>query len=259
VNDEKNCAAIKIVGLQKSFGAVQILRGVTLTIKQGEVAFIIGPSGGGKSTLLRCMNFLEKPDGGSIEFFGDRLCQEGAKGFDIRTERELRQARARMPMVFQQFNLFEHKTVLENLIEGPLVVLKEPREEAVENARRILRTVGLFDKQAAYPQQLSGGQKQRVGIARALAMRPDVILFDEPTSALDPELVADVLDTIKLLAEDGMTMVVVTHEMTFARNLADTVYFIEGGLVGEFGPPDQVIDSPRTSRVRSFVDAVLRH
>jgi ABC-type polar amino acid transport system ATPase subunit len=259
MNSDKNGPAIQIAGLQKSFGPVRVLQDITLTVRKGEVAFIIGPSGGGKSTLLRCMNFLERPNGGSIEFFGEWLCREGKKGFEIKPEREIRKARARMPMVFQQFNLFDHKTVLENVIEGPLVVLREKRDEAVENAQRILRKVGLIDKQSAYPQQLSGGQKQRVGIARALAMRPDVVLFDEPTSALDPELVADVLSTIRALAEEGLTMVVVTHEMAFARNLAHTVYFVEAGLVGEFGPPAQVIDLPNTARVRSFVDAVLRH
>jgi ABC-type polar amino acid transport system ATPase subunit len=259
MSSDNSGPAIQIAGLQKSFGPVRVLRDITLTIGKGEVAFIIGPSGGGKSTLLRCINFLEKPSGGSIEFFGEWLCRERPKGFETRPEKDIRKARARMPMVFQQFNLFEHKTVLENVIEGPLVVLRETREAAIENAQRILAKVGLIDKQSAYPQQLSGGQKQRVGIARALAMRPDVILFDEPTSALDPELVADVLGTIRALAEEGMTMVVVTHEMAFARNLAHTVYFVEAGLVGEFGPPAQVIDCPNTPRVRSFVDAVLRH
>jgi len=250
---------LKVVGLKKHFGASQILKNITLTIKRGEVAFVIGPSGGGKSTLLRCLNFLERPNGGMVEFFGDWLCRERAAGFEIRPEKELRKVRSRMPMVFQQFNLFDHRTVLENVIEGPLVVRREARREAIENAESILRKVGLIDKRHAYPAQLSGGQKQRVGIARALAMRPDAILFDEPTSALDPELVADVLNTIRALIEDGMTMLIVTHEIAFARNLAHTVYFVEGGVVGESGPPEQVIQNPTTPRVRAFVDAVLRH
>jgi ABC-type polar amino acid transport system ATPase subunit len=259
VDSGQNAGVIKITGLRKDFGAAQILRNITITIRRGEAAFSIGPSGGGKSTFLRCLNFLDRPDGGSIEFFGDWLCREGQEGIQIRPERDLRKARARMPMVFQQFNLFDHKTVLENVIEGPIVVLRESRKQATANAEAILQKVGLLEKASAYPAQLSGGQKQRVGIARALAMRPDVILFDEPTSALDPELVADVLDTIRTLVEDGMTMLVVTHEIGFARNLAHTVHFIEGGLVCESGPPEQVIDSPRTPRVRSFIDAVLRH
>lgn len=250
---------LKVVGLQKSFGPNHIIKDISLTVKRGEAAFVIGPSGGGKSTFLRCLNFLERPSGGSIDFFGDWLCREGSAGLEIRSERDLRKARARMPMVFQQFNLFDHRTVLENVIEGPMVVLGEARKDAIENAESILKRVGLAERRHAYPAQLSGGQKQRVGIARALAMRPDAILFDEPTSALDPELVADVLNTIRSLIQDGMTMLIVTHEIAFARNLANTVYFVDEGCVGEFGPPEQVIKSPNTPRVKAFVDAVLRH
>lgn len=259
MNNQQNEEVLQVVGLKKHFGDNEILKNITLTVRRGEAAFIIGPSGGGKSTFLRCLNFLEKPSGGSVKFFGDWLCREGPTGIEIKSERELRKARARMPMVFQQFNLFDHRTALENVIEGPVTVLGEARKDAIERAESILKKVGLVDKRHAYPAQLSGGQKQRVGIARAMAMRPNVILFDEPTSALDPELVADVLNTIRALIEEGMTMLIVTHEIAFARNLAHTVYFVEGGIVGEYGPPDQIIQCPKTPRVQAFVDAVLRH
>ena len=221
------------------------------------MAFVIGPSGGGKTTLLRCINFLETPNAGSIEFEGKRLCQGDEQSFRRCPEREIRQARTQMPMVFQHFNLLQHRTVLENVIEGPTVVLKRPRHEAIREAGEILARVGLTDKLGAYPAQLSGGQKQRVGIARALAMRPKLILFDEPTSSLDPELVAGVLDTIRRLAEDGMTMVIVSHEMGFARRLADQVYFMADGLVIEAGSPKSIFEEPESERVRAFIRSIL--
>lgn len=248
---------LRVHGLRKSFGAIEVLKGVDLTVRPREVAFIIGPSGGGKTTFLRCLNFLETPGAGTIEFDGNRLCHESGGSFHRRPEREIRQARAQMPMVFQHFNLFHHRTVLENVIEGPTVVLRRPRQEAVQEARDILSRVGLADKLDAYPAQLSGGQKQRVGIARALAMHPKLILFDEPTSSLDPELVVGVLDTIRRLAEDGMTMIVVSHEMGFARRLADWVYFMADGLIIEAGPPKAIFETPENERVRTFIGAIL--
>src|SRR5690606_10136034 len=184
---------VKVRGLKKHFGQNQVLKGVDLSIEPGEVTFLIGPSGGGKTTLLRCLNFLEMPDGGTIEIEGKKLCEEDEKGFRRAPDKELRQARSRMTMVFQHFNLWNHRTAIENVIEGPVVVLKRPRSEAIEEGRRLLERVGLKDKLNAYPAELSGGQKQRVGIARALAMQPSVLLFDEPTSALDPELVSGIL------------------------------------------------------------------
>jgi ABC-type histidine transport system ATPase subunit len=249
---------LKVTSLVKSFGGLEVLRGVDLAVSPGEVVFIIGPSGSGKSTLLRCINFLERPDSGSIEFSGKRLCSNDNGRFHVRPERELREARARMPMVFQHFNLFKHRTVLENVIEGPVMVLSRPRSEAVEEARKILKEVGLGDKLDAYPAQLSGGQQQRVGIARALAMRPKLILFDEPTSSLDPELVSGVLETIRRLALDGMTMVVVTHEMNFARNLASMVHFMLDGTIAESGRPDKIFYAPENERLRAFMSAMLR-
>lgn len=248
---------LRVQGLRKRFGALEVLNGVDLTVRLGEVAFIIGPSGGGKTTFLRCANFLEVPDAGTVEFDGKRLCHGDGGGFHRRPEREIRQARAQMPMVFQHFNLFQHRTVLQNVIEGPTVVFKRPRKEAIEEAREILSRVGLADKLDAYPAQLSGGQKQRVGIARALAMRPRLILFDEPTSSLDPELVAGVLDTIRRLAEDGMTMVIVSHEMGFARRLADRVYFMADGMIIEAGPPKAIFEAPESARVRTFIRSIL--
>jgi ABC-type polar amino acid transport system ATPase subunit len=248
---------LQVQGLRKSFDSQEVLRGIDLTVRPGEVAFVIGPSGGGKTTLLRCVNFLEAPGAGTIEFDRMRLCYGDERGFHRCPEREIRRARAQMPMVFQHFNLFHHKTVLENVIEGPTVVLGRPRKEAVEDGRNILSRVGLADKLDAYPAQLSGGQKQRVGIARALAMRPKLILFDEPTSSLDPELVAGVLDTIRRLAEDGMTMIIVSHEMGFARRLADCVYFMADGRIIEAGPAKAIFEEPESGRVRTFIGSIL--
>ena len=225
---------LKVVGLKKHFGASQILKNITLTIKRGEVAFVIGPSGGGKSTLLRCLNFLERPNGGMVEFFGDWLCRERAAGFEIRPEKELRKVRSRMPMVFQQFNLFDHRTVLENVIEGPLVVRREARREAIENAESILRKVGLIDKRHAYPAQLSGGQKQRVGIARALAIDPKVLLMDEPFGALDAQT-REVMqaELLELQARTKKTILFVTHDLDEAVLIADRIVVMRAGSVQE--------------------------
>ncbi|HEY6629856.1 MAG TPA: amino acid ABC transporter ATP-binding protein [Rhizobiaceae bacterium] len=248
---------LQIQGLKKRFGQFEVLKSVDLQVEEGKVTFLIGPSGGGKSTLLRCMNFLERPSGGTIVFDGLTLCREEGR-FTCAPESSLKKIRARMPMVFQHFNLFSHRTVLENVIEGPVFVQRRNRAEAISDAEDILRRVGLYDWRDRYPGQLSGGQKQRVAIARAVAMRPDIILFDEPTSALDPELVAGVLDTIKSLADEGRTMVVVTHEMTFARRLADTVHFVCDGVIAESGTPAQVFDAPKSERLKNFMGSILR-
>jgi ABC-type histidine transport system ATPase subunit len=246
---------IEVRGLHKHYGGRAALGGVDLTVRPGEITFFIGPSGAGKSTLLRCVNFLERPTRGEIRFCGDSLCHESAQRLHVAPERVLRKARSRMPMVFQQFNLFEHRTVLENVIEGPVHVQGMPRDRAIEEALRQLRRVGLLDKQASYPDQLSGGQKQRVAIARALAMQPSLILFDEPTSSLDPQLVSEVLSIIRSLAEEGRTLLVVTHEMRFARQLAHRIHFFVDGQIVESGPPDEIFGAPRHTRLKEFVAA----
>jgi ABC-type histidine transport system ATPase subunit len=250
---------VEVRALHKTYpGGPAVLRGVDLRVAPGEVAFLIGPSGGGKSTLLRCINFLETPTGGEIWFRGQRLCHEPGGVPAVAPEREIRAARVQMPMVFQQFNLFSHRTVLENIIEGPVIVKHQPRAEAISEAHALLTRVGLPDKANAYPAELSGGQKQRVAIARALAMQPQLILFDEPTSALDPELVSGVLDIIRSLAEDGRTMLVVTHEMGFARKLADRVHFVCDGVIEESGTPAEVFDDPKSERLRGFIGSILK-
>jgi ABC-type histidine transport system ATPase subunit len=249
---------LRVRDLYKSFGTLQVLNGVDMAVSPGEVTFIIGPSGGGKSSLLRCVNFLTMPTRGEVWFSGRRLCHDTPSGLHCVPEREIRDARAHMPMVFQHFNLFNHRTVLGNVIEGPVVVLKKRKEQAIAEAQEVLRRVGLLDKADSYPAQLSGGQKQRVAIARALAMQPKLILFDEPTSALDPELVASVLDTIRSLAEEGRTLVVVSHEMGFARKLADHVHFIANGTIVESGPPAQIFDAPQSDRLKSFIRSILQ-
>ena len=242
--------------LHKSFGATQVLRGVDLTVERGEITFIIGPSGGGKSTILRCINFLERPTSGEITFGQERLCSEDGNVFHIAPEAVLRRARSRMPMVFQHFNLLKHRTVLQNVIEGPMMVQKRPKAQVIPEAQEFLRRVGLFERQDFYPDQLSGGQKQRVAIARALAMQPELILFDEPTSALDPELVSGVLDTIRALAGEGRTMVIVTHEMSFARRLGHKVHFCAEGKILESGTPDEIFDNPQNPRLQGFINSI---
>lgn len=239
---------IKIEDLHKTFGKNEVLKGINLEIAAGEVVVVIGPSGSGKSTFLRCLNLLETPTSGCIDFEGTNLL---AKGVNID------QLRQKMGMVFQSFNLFPHKTVLENVTISPIKVKKEAEAAANETGLKLLDQVGLKEKSQAYPSSLSGGQQQRVAIARALAMNPDVMLFDEPTSALDPEMVGEVLAVMKKLAENGMTMVVVTHEMGFAREVADRVIFMDEGVIQEEGTPEQIFGSPKNDRTQSFLNKVL--
>lgn len=244
--------------VRKSFGSHQVLKSIALDIKYGEVACILGPSGSGKSTFLRCMNHLERIDGGRLMVDGHYVGYREANGklYELRPN-EIAARRADIGMVFQNFNLFPHMTVIENIIEAPMYVRDIPRKEAEDIAHALLRKVGLAQKANAYPRTLSGGQQQRVAIARALAMRPKVMLFDEPTSALDPELVGEVLTVMKELAAEGMTMVVVTHEVGFAREVGDNVIFMDGGVIVERGQPDSVIGNPKTERARTFFSKVL--
>jgi ABC-type polar amino acid transport system ATPase subunit len=248
---------IRVENLHKRFGPLEVLRGIDLEIAEGEVLVVIGPSGSGKSTLLRCLNFLEPYEGGEI-YFLDQLVgyRKGSKRV-LDSPRHLNKVRAQMGMVFQSFNLFPHMSVLENVIEGPVIVLKEPRAAAVARAEKLIERVGLSDKLHVYPSKLSGGQQQRAAIARALAMRPKAMLFDEPTSALDPELVGEVREVMKSLAAEGMTMVVVTHEMAFAREVADRVVMIDGGKIVEIGPPEQIFNAPRHPRTIDFLRRVV--
>ncbi|ASR47286.1 amino acid ABC transporter ATP-binding protein [Paenibacillus kribbensis] len=239
---------ITVKQLRKSFGKNEILKGIDIEIAKGEVVVIIGPSGSGKSTFLRCMNLLEQPTDGEILFEGEPIT---ARGHNINATRE------KMGMVFQHFNLFPHKTVLQNLTLAPIQVKGQSNKEAEKIALELLRTVGLEDKKNTYPNQLSGGQKQRIAIARALAMQPHVMLFDEPTSALDPEMVGEVLDVMKKLAEGGMTMVIVTHEMGFAREVGDRIIFMDKGQIVEQGTPEQVFGTPSHERTRDFLAKVL--
>ena len=239
---------IVVKDLCKNFDDLEVLKNINIEIKKGDVTCVIGPSGSGKSTFLRCLNLLESPSSGHIIFEGNDLTE---KGVNINLHRQ------KMGTVFQNFNLFPHMTVLENLITAPMMLKKTPREQAVEKAKALLARVGLSDKLDAYPAMLSGGQQQRVAIVRALAMEPDVMLFDEPTSALDPEMVGEVLDVMKELARDGMTMVVVTHEMGFAREVANRVVFIADGVICEDGTPEEIFSAPKTERLRSFLSKVL--
>ncbi len=240
---------IQMEGLVKNFGKLEVLKGIDLNVRKGDVIVLIGPSGSGKSTLLRSINLLEKPTAGKIIFEGNDVTQAGKK--------ELSLLRQRMGMVFQQFNLFPHLKVKDNITVAPIRVRNTPKEEAEKKARKLLERVGLLDKWDTWPQNLSGGQKQRVAIVRALAMDPDVMLFDEPTSALDPEMVGEVLDVMKTLARDGMTMLVVTHEMRFAREVGDYILFMDDGQIVEAGTPEQVFDQPRQKRTQDFLQKVL--
>ena len=239
---------IRIEGLQKNFGDIQVLKGIDEHITKGEVIVVIGPSGSGKSTFLRCLNLLETPDGGKI-FVDDE--QINAHGVDVNRIRQ------KMGMVFQHFNLFPHLTVMENITLAPIKLGKMTKEEALQKGQELLATVGLSDKADAYPSQLSGGQKQRIAIARSLAMEPEIMLFDEPTSALDPEMVGEVLEVMKNLARSGMTMVVVTHEMGFAREVGHRVLFMDDGIVLEQAPPRELFANPREERTRQFLATVL--
>ncbi len=245
---------VSVVGLRKSFGPVEVLKGVDLEVRRGEVVCILGPSGSGKTTLLRCINHLETINGGLLEVDGEFIGykRDGLR-FREMSPREIARQRSKVGMVFQRFNLFPHKTALENVTIGPLVVRGDDRKVARERAGELLKRVGLEDRLAAYPAQLSGGQQQRVAIARALALDPLLMLFDEPTSALDTELVSEVLAVMRELAHDGMTMIVVTHEIGFAREAADRIVFMDDGNIIEQGPPLQVLANPREARTRAFL------
>ncbi len=247
MNTENN-AIIKVTGLEKSFKSVDVLKGIDTEIKQGEVVVVIGPSGSGKSTFLRCLNLLEIPTGGSVEFDGVNITD---KHVNINKHRE------KMGMVFQQFHLFDNLTILKNITLAPVKLKRMSKKQAEEKAMELLRRVGLEDKANAYPSQLSGGQKQRVAIVRALAMNPKVMLFDEPTSALDPEMVGEVLDVMKELAREGMTMVVVTHEMGFAREVGTRVVFIDEGIIMEENEPEEFFANPKSPRLKEFLSKVI--
>jgi polar amino acid transport system ATP-binding protein len=258
MTDDGTYPLVQVRGVRKSFGSLEVLRGVDLSVSRGEVVCILGPSGSGKSTLLRCINHLEKVDDGLI-IAGDHLIGYRAIGNTLRElgERSICKQRATLGMVFQRFNLFAQMTVLQNITVGPVRVQKRRRAGVEAEARALLRRVGLADKADAYPDQLSGGQQQRVAIARTLAMKPSVVLFDEPTSALDPELVGEVLNVMRDLANDGLTMIVVTHEIGFAREVADRVIFMDGGVVVEEGTPTEVLTAPKEERTRTFLARVL--
>ena len=245
--DERDIV-LRIEGLKKSYGDNLVIDGLDLEVRAGEVIVVIGPSGCGKSTLLRCINALEDIQGGRILLEGQEV--DGKS-------KNIAQIRQKLGMVFQSYDLFPHKTIIDNVTLSPIKVQKRPKDEAVAEAEALLDRVGLLDKRDDYPRQLSGDQKQRVAIARALAMKPDLMLFDEPTSALDPEMVGEVLDVMKQLASEGMTMIVVTHEMGFARHVASRVFFIDNGVIAEEGTPEQVFDNPQNPRTKSFLDKVL--
>ncbi|MFT4030029.1 MAG: amino acid ABC transporter ATP-binding protein [Protaetiibacter sp.] len=258
MDDPETVGTVVATGVHKHFGEQHVLRGVDLRIERGQVVSLLGRSGSGKSTFLRCINELETIDRGKLRVNGQYVGvrRHGDRYVEL-TEREACQRRERIGMVFQQFNLFPHMTALENIIEAPVGVQRRPRAEMVQRARELLSTVGLLDKADAYPRTLSGGEQQRVAIARALAMDPSVMLFDEPTSALDPQLVGEVLAVIRKLAHTGMTLVIVTHEMHFARDISDLVVFLDEGRVLEAGPPSQVFGDPHHERTREFIQGVL--
>jgi octopine/nopaline transport system ATP-binding protein len=249
--------AIRIRDLRKSFGSLEVLKGISIDAHEGEVISILGSSGSGKSTLLRCINLLETPNSGSISIAGEEIRLREARDGRSRPAdpRQVDRIRSELGMVFQSFNLWSHRTVLENVIEAPIHVLKRPRREAIEEAEALLAKVGIADKRNHYPAHLSGGQQQRAAIARALAMRPKAMLFDEPTSALDPELVGEVLRVMRGLAEEGRTMLVVTHEMGFARDVSNRVVFLHQGAIEEEGPPEQLFTRSNSARFRQFITA----
>jgi ABC-type histidine transport system ATPase subunit len=257
MNDRQ--AALTVENLYKSFGTLEVLKGVSIAAHKGDVISILGASGSGKSTLLRCINFLETPDSGTITVCGESVrMKQNRRGQNLPTDiKQVERVRTKLAMVFQQFNLWSHMTILENVIEAPIHVLKIPRDQAMEKAETYLRKVGIHEKSHAYPSHLSGGQQQRAAIARALAMEPEVMLFDEPTSALDPELVGEVLQVIRDLAEEGRTMMVVTHEMGFAREVSSRVVFLHEGMIEEDGPPRQVFDAPKSERFKQFIMAMI--
>jgi polar amino acid transport system ATP-binding protein len=251
---------VKAENVHKSFGRLEVLKGISLEVRRGEVMCLLGPSGSGKSTFLRCINHLEKIDAGRLSVDGELVGyrQEGDKLYEL-PERDIVRKRAEIGMVFQRFNLFPHMSALENIIEAPVLVKGVPRRQAVERAHELLARVGLGDRGGSYPSQLSGGQQQRVAIARALAMEPKLMLFDEPTSALDPEMIREVLDVMRDLARDGMTMAVVTHEMGFAREVCDRIVFIDDGRIVEEGSPKDFFEAAKSERARDFVDKIIHH
>ena len=251
-------AKIKATNIWKKFNNLEVLKGIDLEVNEGEVVAVIGPSGGGKSTLLRCLNKLETIDKGSITIDGEELCRETSGGTEYVKNNDVRRIACKMGMVFQQFNLFPHMTVLENLIEAPVNVQKRDKAEVIKEAEVLLAKVGLSDKRDVYPRKLSGGQQQRVAIARALAMKPAIMLFDEPTSSLDPELTGEVLRAMRELADEKMTMVVVTHEMGFAREVATKVVFMADGHVQEQGSPEEIFINPKNERLKSFLKVILK-
>lgn len=245
---------LKAEGIHKSFGSVEVLKGISLEARKHDVISILGSSGSGKSTFLRCLNFLETPTSGKVTVHGNEILMRNGKPQNVRHIEEIR---ARLGMVFQQFNLWTHRTVLENVMEGPVQVKRQPKAEARDKAEALLKRVGLEERMGMYPSQLSGGQQQRVAIARALAMEPDAILFDEPTSALDPELVGEVLKVMQDLAAEGRTMIVVTHEMGFAREVSSEVVFLHEGRIAEQGPPEEMFTNPRTEVFERFIAKVM--
>lgn len=253
--DAERPVAVRVGGLHKSFGDLEVLKGVSLTAREGDVVSMIGASGSGKSTFLRCINFLEMPTEGEIEVTGETVALARQKDGDLHptNRRQLERIRTRLGMVFQSFNLWQHMTVLQNVIEAPVYVLGVPKAEAIDRAEKLLNKVGLYDKHDQYPAFLSGGQQQRAAIARALCMEPKVMLFDEPTSALDPELVGEVLRVIRGLAEEGRTMILVTHEMKFARDVSSHVIYLYRGVIEEEGPPSRVFGAPQSERCRQFL------
>lgn len=250
--------ALEVSGLHKHYGSLEVLKGIDLTAVKGDVISIIGSSGSGKSTFLRCINLLETPSAGEVRVHGELIEMRTNKSGEREAAnmRQVERIRSRLAMVFQSFNLWSHMTILENIIEVPVHVLKVPKKQAVDKAEALLHKVGLFERRDYYPGHLSGGQQQRAAIARTLAMQPRVILFDEPTSALDPEMVQEVLNVIRALAEEGRTMLLVTHEMNFARQVSSEVVFLHQGLVEEQGPPAQVFDNPRSERCKQFMSSL---
>jgi ABC-type histidine transport system ATPase subunit len=257
MSQTNNALVLDVQDLHKSFGDLKILKGISLSLYKGEVISLLGSSGSGKSTFLRCLNLLETPDSGCIVLNNEELeLKAGQKGLVAKNQKQLQKYRSKVGMVFQSFNLWAHMTVLENVIEAPIHVLGIPKKDAIATAEKLLDKVGLLNKKDAFPNSLSGGQQQRVAIARTLAMNPDVILFDEPTSALDPELVQEVLKVIQELAKEGMTMIIVTHEMDFARNVSDKILFFHQGVIEESGAPDEMFNNPRSERFKQFINHI---
>ncbi len=255
MSQKSDALVLEVQDLHKSFGDLEILKGISLSLYKGEVISLLGSSGSGKSTFLRCLNLLETPDSGTITLNSEQLLlKKGPKGLVAQNPKQLQKYRSKVGMVFQSFNLWAHMTVLENIIEAPIHVLGITKKEAIANAEQLLDKVGLLHKKDAFPNSLSGGQQQRVAIARTLAMNPDVILFDEPTSALDPELVQEVLKVIQDLAKEGMTMIIVTHEMDFARNVSDNILFFHQGIIEESGAPEEIFNNPKSERFRQFIN-----